>query len=89
MQTILGHFSNNWRDFRHLVTIWLRVFAHQLVLAATARARLDVMHFLDLLNRHQFPGRALVSWLPTSLAPTLGPLAWLSRHIRPIAGWWP
>ncbi|HID61733.1 MAG TPA: hypothetical protein EYP49_03155 [Anaerolineae bacterium] len=89
MGTILAHFGHHRRDFRHLVTIWLRVLAHQLVPTAAAHVRLDVVHLFDSFYRHQFPGHALVSRLCTPFPPALGPPVRLSGDIRSIAEWWP
>jgi len=87
VEAILRHLGHHGWDFRHLVTIGLRIFAYQLLTTATAYLWFDIMHALDLLDRHQFPGGAFVSWLCTALASTLGSLAWLSGNPRPITGW--
>jgi hypothetical protein len=88
MKAIFGHFGDHGWDVCHLVTVRLRVFALPRLPTATARFRFDIMALLDLLDRHQFPSRALVPWLPAALAPTFDPPAWLPRCLRPIAGGW-
>jgi hypothetical protein len=71
MEMIFGHFSDHRRDFCHLVTIRLDIFARQRIPTVAAHVRFDVVALLHLLNRYQFPSCAFVSWLCPALAPAL------------------
>ena len=65
----------------------LRVFAHQPLSTVATRLRLDIVYFLDMLDRYLFPGTAFVSWLRTPFASTPSSLARLWGYLGAITGW--
>jgi hypothetical protein len=86
VEAVLGHFGHYWWDVCHLVTTGFTVLAYQRLSTATAHLWFDIVHFLDVLDRYQFPSAAFVSWLRTAFASALASLARLSDSFRTITG---
>ena len=64
---VLEYFYFNWRNFCHLMTIWVRVFSTQILSTAAAGSWLDIMFSLEFFHGYQFPVYSRVARLPTTV----------------------